>query len=606
MHRRIWFLSAAAIAVLAVVGSASATTMAPAGANLAANGFTMGKLAPFAQSWAATPRTPAARAAKKTITVAMEQDIGSGTTWNIDQAESDLAWAVWAGWNPTLRSPYAVTFHKGHYVYKYDLATKVKVTKKSITFHIRKNANRNWGGKKIPVTWQDFAYTVKTLNNPKNDVTSNTGVNQIGKVKHKGAKTVTFFWKKSGQKSLGGAASSAKCSSTAPCGPYADYKDLLGGILPFKATRKLKFNTMWAKGIAGSNGKPVSDGPYLMTNYTRGSGTTLKANPKWYGHKPAIKKVNFKLITNVNSEVQAIRGGEVDAAAPQPVPSISGLRSDKSVKYTVAAGSYNEHIDVEQGSHQDDPLARNAWFRQAMMLGINRSGMIQAALPGVAPGLKPLNSLTFFQPDARYQNAFNKWNYAPQKAINLMKSHGCTGGPSSPTNGNTHYFTCGGHLAQESFMTASDNARRVTDFQIVQANLAAVGIKITSNLVPTSVMFGDTGASAGNYDLVEFAWGGAIDPGSLVDIWGCGGPLNWLNYCNHSYTTFMDKAKTQLNIGKRNEDFKKADTITANDVPSIPLYALPDIVVHKNALANITNNPVAGFTWNIEQWKWKK
>ncbi|HZE03594.1 MAG TPA: ABC transporter substrate-binding protein, partial [Solirubrobacteraceae bacterium] len=368
---------------------------------------------------------------------------------------------------------------------------------------------------------------------------------------------------------------------------------------------------MWAKGITGSNGKPVSDGPYLLTNYTRGQGVTLKANPMWYGHKPKIKTVNFKIITDVNSEIQAIRGGEVDAAAPQPVPALAALTKDKRLNYRTAPGSYDEHIDIQQGSHQINPLARQAWFRQAMMLGIDRAGIIKAAMPGIAPGLKPLNSLTFVQPDPRYNSAakggaFAKWNYNPQKAINLLKAHGCTGGPSTPTNGNTSYFTCGGQLAQESYMTASDNARRVASFQIIQANMAAIGIKITSNLVPTSVMFGSTGASASNYDLVEFAWGGSIDPGGLVDIWGCGGPLNWLNFCNHKYTKLMNAAKTQLNPKKRDADFIKADKITAQEVPSIPLYTLPDIVVAKKTLRNIVNNPVVGFTWNIEQWRWKK
>lgn len=613
MHRRIWFLAAAAIAVLAVVGSASAMRMAPAATIHAANGFTMAKVAPFAKSWAATPRTPAARAAKSSINVAMEQDIGSGSTWNINQADSTLAWAVWVGWNPILRAPYLVTYRshkKPHYLYKYDLVTKVKVTHKNITYYIRKDANWNWGGKILPVTWKDFAYTVSILNNPKSQVSSNTGVNQVGKVTHKGNKIVTFWWRKAGQYPLGGAGSGApqgsnQCSSDWPCGPFADYKDLIGSVYPSTAIKGLDFNTMWAKGITGRNGKPVSDGPYLMTNYTRGAGVTLKANPKWYGHKAHLKTVNFRIITNVNSEIQAIRGGEVDAAAPQPVPAIAQLRTDKKVSYNVRNGNYLEHIDIQQGPKQSNPLARSAWMRQAIMLGINRSGIIKAALPGVAPGLKPLNSLLVFQDDARYKNFFNKWNYNPQKAINLMKAHGCTGGPSKPTNGNTNYFTCGGHLAQFSFMYAADNARRVASEQIIQANLQAVGIKINPNGVPTSTLFGTNGAPGSNYDLTEFAWGGSVDPGSFLAIWGCGGGENWLNYCSHATTGKLQAAQKQLNKKKRDADFIAADKIMSNDVPAIPLYALPDIVVYKHAVKGMSNDPAAGFTWDMENWHWK-
>lgn len=611
MHRRIWLLAVAAIAVLAVAGSASAMRAGGA-ATSAAPASESGKVVPFAQAWANTPRTPAAREAKKTITVAMEQDLGNGNTWNANQANSTLAWAVWVGWNPILRGPYLVAYVKGHYVYKYDLATKVKVTHKYIRYYIRKNAKWNWGGKLLPVTWKDFAYTVELLNNPKNLVASNIGVNQIARVKHTGNKIVTFYWKRKGQYPLGGGGKHAvkgsnKCSATWPCGPFADYRDLLGGIYPFQATRKLHFNTMWAHCICGSNGKWVTDGPYEMTAYTRGSGVQLKANKHWYGHKPSIKTVNWKIITDVNSEIQAIKDGEVDAASPQPVPAVAQLRKDKKVVYKVAPGNYLEHIDIQQGSSgpQTTPLLKDAWFRHVLMLGINRSGIIKAALPGVAPGLKPLNSLLVFQSDPRYKNYFNAWNYDPKKAIAVLRAHGCTGGPTKPSNNNNSYYHCGGHPAEAQFMYASDNPRRVASEEIIQANLKAIGVKIDPNGVPTSTLFGDNGAPAGNYDLTEFAWGGSIDPGGFIAIWGCNQGENWLHYCNKKVTKLLDATTTQLNVQKRNQDFIKADKLMAADVPAIPLYALPSLVVYKKSIAGMVDNPAAGFTWNIEHWAWK-
>jgi len=579
MHRRIWFLAAAAAAVLAVAGSAAATGHKAAAA-------APGTVQPFAKSWAQTPRTPAAREAKKTITVAMEQDLAG--TWNVNQASSTLAWATWVE-NGILRGPYEVT---SKYQYKYDLVTKTVINKKFIRYTIRKNANWNYGGKKVPVTYKDFFYTVQALNNPKNDVASNVGVNQIGRMTHKGLKTVTFYWKTKG------------CTADAPCGPFADYRDLLGFIYPSAAVKGLDWNTMWAKCVCGANGKPVSDGPYLMTNYTKGQGVTLKANPDWYGHKPSISTVNFKLFTQTDSEVQAIRSGEVDAAAPQPTPALSSITHVKGIHYHVAPGNYLEHIDIEQGPHQTNPLARDAWMRQAIMLGLNRQALIKAVFGQIAPGLKPLNSLLVFQSDSRYKNYFNKWNYSPKKAIALLKKHGCKGGPSKYTPGNKSFYTCAGHQATFPFTTASDNARRVESYEVFKSNLAAIGINLTDNLMPTNVMFGDTVLSAGNYSLMEFAWGGAIDPGGFISIWGCGQGQNFLHYCNKKVTKDLNKTKTQLNAGKRNQDFINADKLMSNDVPAIPLYALPDIITYRSGLKNIVNNPAAGFTWNIEQWKW--
>jgi peptide/nickel transport system substrate-binding protein len=103
---------------------------------------------------------------------------------------------------------------------------------------------------------------------------------------------------------------------------------------------------------------------------------------------------------------------------------------------------------------------------------------------------------------------------------------------------------------------------------------------------------------------MEFAWGGAVDPGGFISIWGCGQGQNFLHYCNKKVTADLNATKTQLNATKRNADFVAADQLMSNDVPAIPLYALPDIITFRSGLKNIVNNPAAGFTWNIEQWKW--
>ena len=584
MRRRIWLLAGAAAAVLVVAGSATATSKT---ASAPAPDVTPAA-APFAQAWAHVPKTTAARKAKSVVVVAQEQDLSG--TWNTNEASSNLAWAVWAGINPTMRAPYVIDAGLN---YSYDLVSNVTVSKKSISYTIRPDAYWNYGGKKLPVTYKDFVYTWQQINNPKNNVASRQGLNQIDKYTHKGDKQVTFYWK------------TTKCTSDAPCGPFADYRDLFGFIYPSQALKGLSFNTMWAKCICGANGKPVSDGPFMMTNYTKGQGTTLKVNPFWYGAKPGMKEIDFKIITDTNSEIQAIRGGEVDAAAPQPQTSLTTLQGVKGLTYKVGAGLYLEHIDLQFGPKQSNALMRSPWMRQALMMGMDRQGLVNALYKQIAPGLTPLNSLVYFQSSKDdYKAFFKKWDYNPTKAIALLKAHGCTGGPSTPTDGNTSYFTCAGLPAKFAYTTASDNSRRVTRETIFKANLAAIGIQIVDNLIPASVMFGDTVLTAGNYDMMEFAWGGSVDPGGFGPIWGCGGDQNFLGYCNRKATNYFDDAKTQLDATKRTNDFIQADKLMSNDVPSIPLYALPDVVTYKSGLKNIGNNPASGFTWNIEAWKW--
>ena len=118
--------------------------------------------------------------------------------------------------------------------------------------------------------------------------------------------------------------------------------------------------------------------------------------------------------------------------------------------------------------------------------------------------------------------------------------------------------------------------------------------------------FGPTVLEAGNYDLFEFAWVTSPDPAGFVSIWSCGGESNYLNYCNRKVTNLLDQTNSQLDPAKRSALFRQADARMATDLPSIPLYATPAILIYKSNISGMTNNPSStGPTWNMYDWKWK-
>ena len=74
----------------------------------------------------------------------------------------------WAGVQtvPVIRGAFNIT-NKLQYIK--DLVTDAKATKTTLSYTIRPDANWNWGGKKIPVTYRDFAYSWQMYVDPKND-----------------------------------------------------------------------------------------------------------------------------------------------------------------------------------------------------------------------------------------------------------------------------------------------------------------------------------------------------------------------------------------------------------------------------------------------------
>jgi ABC-type transport system substrate-binding protein len=570
MLRRIATIAGAALAMMIIASSATAVSRNAAtssGATIAA--------APFAQSWANVPRTPAARKAKSVLVFGQEQDI---VGFNAVLSCCSQFWAAVQG-VPVIRGTYNVTNKLKHVL---DLVSDAKATKTTLSYTIRKDAFGNWGGRKIPVTYKDFVYTWQAYVDPKNDVVGRDGYDQITGYTHKGDKQITFKWKK----------------------PYAAWQDIFGFVYPSQALAGLDFNKIWTDCICGNDGKPISDGPYLLTNYTKGQGSTFKVNPFWYGKKPALKEVDFKVITDTNTEVQAMRGGEVDAINPTFGLNLLPLKSTPGVTFNQVPGLYQEHIDIQFGP-KGQPLLRAPWMRKAIMMGIDRQAIIKTVYGEIAGNTKPLDSLIYYPADASYKPDFAKWNYAPAKALALLKAH-CSGGPSAPSGSNSSYWTCAGLPAKFRYTWTASNATRTTQEAIVKAQLKSIGIEIVDASLPANVVFGPTGIPSSNYDLANFAWVTAADPAGFVPTWGCGGESNYLQYCNRAATRLMEASNSELDPEKRAVLFQKANALMANDVPSVPLYSRPNPLIWKSDVLGMKNNPSnIGFSWNMEEWHWK-
>jgi peptide/nickel transport system substrate-binding protein len=596
MHKRVWFFAAAAAAVLGLAGSAAAMTSSTSSSSV--RGTTS-----FAQGFASVPRTPAARAAKKIVNFAMEQDAGG---FNLANQDFTGAWAAYFGEVPVIRGNYINT-NTG--AYKLDLASKVKATRKYLKIWIRKNANWNWiGHKPFPVTGADYVYTWKQLVKPGNNVASTTGYDQITRAKLHGKKVVTFYWKK----------------------PFADYRDLFGYIYPKKALAGQSFNTFWSDCVCGYPDKhPITDGPYYLSSWTPGAGLILKSNNKWYGKKPAVTTIVGKLYTAEASEINAMKAGEVDAIYPgQPITSMHDLLTQHGVKHVILPGFTQEHVDVEfgaagssnGGTHTANGafLLKKSWFNQALAMGLDRQPVINAVYSGVLdPGtIKPLENPFYtigpLATSKQYQY-FAQFNHKPKAAIALLKKHGCTGGPSSPSASNSKVWTCGGHQAEINFYSTTAPARCNISIPAWIQQEKAIGIKLDTHCYNAQPDFFTNLLPTGHFDLAEYAFTGGPDPSGWDGIYQCVntaknlGGQNYKNYCNKKVDKLIRKGDSELNPVKRTADYENAAKIVSNDVAIIPLYARPSFLFYNSKIKGMStsDNPTsAGPLWNAQNWKW--
>jgi len=545
MHRRkLWLFAGVVLAALALAATGSARVSGPDRASARHGG---------------------------TLVFGAEQ--GGGPDWCLNlilDVDCNAFWNV-VFQTPVIRGAFLFT---PKFQYKPDLIThyKFQTNPQRVTFYLRKNAKWSDG---VPVTGKDWIFTWKTAVNPKykdhidplgwQDITSVVGNKYVVKVTFKRN--------------------------------FAPWRGLFPYILPQHALAGTDMLTVWNDCICNpkKGNTPIGDGPFLLTRFDRGSGITLTRNSRgWYGPKAKLDSIVFRFITNTNSEIQAIRSGEVDAIYPQPQLALADLKNQAGLKIQTHVGLQWEHIEIEQGPH-GNPLAKQTWLRQALITAFNRSSAAHALFGTLNSTVGPLQSLARLKGEKGYAQDFAKWNYNPGKVDKMMRAHGCSKGADG-------IYRCNGTKVSFDFASTSGNALRTLAFTIFQDQAAKAGIELKNGFVPAGTLFGSK-LPAHDFELAMFTQLVTVDPHYVAEIFSCGNASNYTEYCNRKVTNWLQQSDRELSDAKRLALIEKVGKALADDVPMIPLFQRPTYLVYKASLGGLVDNPTSqGPSWNAESW----
>jgi len=303
----------------------------------------------------------------------------------------------------------------------------------------------------------------------------------------------------------------------------------------------------------------------------------------------------FRFITNTNSEIQAIRGGEVDAIYPQPQLALADLKGQAGLKIQTHLSLSWEHIEIQQGS-KGNPLAKQKWLRQALITGLNRQAAAKALYGTLNPKVGVLNSLVRLTNEPTYNpKNFSKWNYNATKVANMMRAHNCT-------KGSDGIYTCSGTKVAFDFASTTGNALRTLAFTIFQDQAAKAGIQLRNAFVPAGTLFGSK-LPAHDFDLAMFTYLVTVDPHYNVSSYSCGNASNYTEYCNRNVTRWLAASDKELNPNKRLALVLRAGKQIAADAAVIPLYQRPTYLVYKTSIHGLVDNASSqGPSFNAENW----
>jgi len=448
----------------------------------------------------------------------------------------------------------------------------LKKSPQTVQFTFSPKANWSDG---TPVTCADWRATWQIWINPANNPASRTGYEDIKSVTCKGKTGVIVFKK-----------------------VYAAWDALVNsGVWPAKYTAGKDANKLWEDSI------PVSSGPWKFQSWQKGTQITVVKNPKYTIAPMKLDRVVFRYIADTNARFQAMKAGEGQAMEPQAQLQIADFQKDKNFVVKAVAGYSYEHVDIQFGPKGAAPL-KAPYVRQALITGINRSQIASALYQTIAPGLPTLQSNIFKSFEKGYVKHYARYPFNQTKVISILKGKGCTGGPDKPSAGNDKIFSCPGvGKLSFRFSTTAGNQLRALTFEVIQRQLKSVGIELVPRFQPAGLLFGTTLPSS-DWDLIMFTW--VEDPTSKItsrDKLGCGGDINYGNYCNKKASALLDKTAQELDDATRTKLLNQSEAMMAKDIPSIPMFVRPVFTIAAKKLKGLTTpTTLEGDFWNVNTW----
>jgi ABC-type transport system substrate-binding protein len=456
------------------------------------------------------------------------------------------------------------------------------IQKEPLKATMKYKASAVWSDGK-PVTGADFLATYRTIMNKNWDIVSREGWEDINRIQVKG-KSVTVTFK--------------------PKRAYAAWDVLLGNaLMPAHKVAGQDFNKLWSDSI------DISSGPFKFQSWQKGTQLTIVKNPAFKaGASAKLDRIVFRYIAGA-SQFQALKGGEGDVVEPQPQVQIVDFYKDNKFKVQVGPGYQWEHLDFQQGA-KAHPALKKKFVRQAIITGINRSQIREVLYvkTGLVTDLKliPVLQSNIFKPfEPAYATPYARWKFSQKNAIALLKKNGCTGGPDTPSSGNSKIFSCPGVGSLSfDFTTTSGNPLRALTFEIIQRQLKSVGIEFKPRFISPAVLFGGGTLTSGDWQAVMFTFlGGPTSSATFFGTAGCGGDQNYMTSCNQKASDLLKKAQFTADAAARNKLLHDAEVILAEEVFSIPLFSRPAYLLNSNRVKGPVKNPTQqGSTWNAELW----
>ncbi len=133
---------------------------------------------------------------------------------------------------------------------------------------------------------------------------------------------------------------------------------------------------------------PIASGPFKLKKWISQQYLELEPNEKYFGRRPYLDQVIFKIIPDKTNLLMQFKSGEIDMVSEVPSSEIEAIKNSKK-RLTVYQVDGRVYYYI--GYNHMNPLFSDRSVRRALTMALNRNKIIEALLYGYGrPCLGPL------------------------------------------------------------------------------------------------------------------------------------------------------------------------------------------------------------------------
>jgi peptide/nickel transport system substrate-binding protein len=331
---------------------------------------------------------------------------------------------------------------------------------------------------------------------------------------------------------------------------------LSSAIIPKHILEKVDINK------AAFNRHPIGTGPFRFVAYKSGQFVKLTRNDHYFGQRPKLTDILFKVIPDNNTAVLSFEKGELDSSSIPPKEKKRFQSKSQMTLYSYTPLSY-----TYLGFNLKHRFFKDSKVRQAIAYAINKNALLNGVLKGQGKVANiPSSPVLWSYPK---NESFPTYDYNPQKSEQLLQEAGFVKNKAG-------VYEKEGDPFEFLLLTNKGNKEREKTAKIIQQFLKKVGITMSIRIMEWSSFLKIVNSldDPKPYDAVILGWSLGIDPDSY-SIWHSSQypkGFNFIGYNNKTVDQLLIAGRREMDKEKRKVIYHQLYGHIARDVPYLFLF----------------------------------